>query len=524
MSVGSTTHKTPDGGVPPPGLLDGFAGTTAGSFFKAPRWVDQTIAAGRTNQDKVYGDWKGVLMNYLKLNFFFFSPNFTWFAIAAAVYFFCPYDYDAAKTSKETGDFRWVLYRLAINFFVVFAYFGFWNLSLYKWGWGTRKFNTTKNPKASRMFHNMWYSFLGVVQWTVWEACFVYAYATGRLEFVPDSEMFHDGTTKEFSMVNTLKTVAWTLFVPAYRDFHFYFAHRLLHYRVLYKHVHSLHHRNTDIEPFSGLCMHPIEHLFYYSCVGPSLVIHASPFIMMWNGIHLLISPAASHSGWEDHFQSDQFHYLHHAKFECNYGTSGPPMDQMFGTFREKLGRSLQFKGVSDEIKDIISKPNEFLSGHLSVGAALPVRADQLVYDVGVYAGLILFTLTAAGFGEALGIHWQYMAWWLCHGPVLWGFVTLIWFGDKKSYLWPFQKEKLLGAFGFHMLFAGVLVVLPVHIFGETVLRPDGEKANNAYFAVQRFYQAAMDTVVGWIGAGTDGTFASAEITMGQSAMNLTSA
>lgn len=87
--------------------------------------------------------------------------------------------------------------------------------------------------------------------------------------------------------------------------------------------MHSLHHRNSDIEPFSGLCMHPIEHLFYFSCVGPSLFIHASPFIMMWNGIHLLISPAASHSGWEDHFQSDQFHYLHHAKFECNYGTSG---------------------------------------------------------------------------------------------------------------------------------------------------------------------------------------------------------
>ena len=43
--------------------------------------------------------------------------------------------------------------------------------------------------------------------------------------------------------------------VSRYRDFHFYFAHRLLHIRVLYKFVHSLHHRNTDIEPFSGLCM-----------------------------------------------------------------------------------------------------------------------------------------------------------------------------------------------------------------------------------------------------------------------------
>ena len=50
-----------------------------------------------------------------------------------------------------------------------------------------------------------------------------------------------------------------------YRDFHFYWAHRFIHIRALYKYVHSLHHRNTDIEPFAGLCMHPIEHLYYYS-------------------------------------------------------------------------------------------------------------------------------------------------------------------------------------------------------------------------------------------------------------------
>merc|ERR1719231_561088 len=53
-----------------------------------------------------------------------------------------------------------------------------------------RKFNTTKNPTASRMFHNMWYSFWGVVQWTKWEACFITAYASGRLPYVSDEEAF----------------------------------------------------------------------------------------------------------------------------------------------------------------------------------------------------------------------------------------------------------------------------------------------------------------------------------------------
>ena len=55
---------------------------------------------------------------------------------------------------------------------------------------------------------------------------------------------------------------------------------------MLFKYVHSLHHRNTDIEPFAGLCMHPIEHLYYFSCIAPSLYCYASPFAFMWNGEH----------------------------------------------------------------------------------------------------------------------------------------------------------------------------------------------------------------------------------------------
>ena len=60
------------------------------------------------------------------------------------------------------------------------------------------------------------------------------------------------------------------------QKFHFYFAHRMTHLRSLYTYVHSLHHRNTDIEPFAGLCMHPVEHLFYFSCVAPALYFKVS--------------------------------------------------------------------------------------------------------------------------------------------------------------------------------------------------------------------------------------------------------
>jgi sterol desaturase/sphingolipid hydroxylase (fatty acid hydroxylase superfamily) len=70
---------------------------------------------------------------------------------------------------------------------------------------------------------------------------------------------------------NLVVFVAWVFLVPIFRDFHFYGAHRLLHFKFLYKYAHSTHHRNTDVEPFAGLAMHPVEHMYYFSCVAPLL-------------------------------------------------------------------------------------------------------------------------------------------------------------------------------------------------------------------------------------------------------------
>jgi sterol desaturase/sphingolipid hydroxylase (fatty acid hydroxylase superfamily) len=81
--------------------------------------------------------------------------------------------------------------------------------------------------------------------------------------------------------------------------------------------------------------MHPVEHMYYFACVLPSLIFYCSPYAFVWNGVHLLLSPAASHSGYEDHSQSDLFHYLHHYYFECNYaGSDAAFMDKAFGTFK----------------------------------------------------------------------------------------------------------------------------------------------------------------------------------------------
>jgi len=86
-----------------------------------------------------------------------------------------------------------------------------------------------------------------------------------------------------------------------------------------------------------------------------------SPLHFLWNGVHLLIAPGASHSGYEDHFQADAFHYLHHRNFECNYaGLGAAALDVFFDTFTERFAEADGDKVVmerADEKSTLIGIP-----------------------------------------------------------------------------------------------------------------------------------------------------------------------
>ena len=99
--------------------------------------------------------------------------------MALADYIICPYDLEKAKTWSAD----WVIYRCAVNTFIMLTYFGFWSLTLYSLGFGKRKFNPEHVAGPSRMFHNIWYCVLGAVQLGLWEALFMHCYATGKLEY-----------------------------------------------------------------------------------------------------------------------------------------------------------------------------------------------------------------------------------------------------------------------------------------------------------------------------------------------------
>ncbi|CAJ1923731.1 unnamed protein product [Cylindrotheca closterium] len=312
-------------------------------FNTSPDWVDKSLPAGNTPQrlaSKI--DWGFLLTG----KYIIYSINLVWLIMAIGVYLVFPYDYEVSK-HWDAAFGEWIAVRALLNVSLVLMYYGYWHMGLYWFGWSHRPFNPNQAEayRWSKLIHNIWYSTLGAIQWTFWEAMMLNCYATGRMPYVSDQELL------DFPMRGMLHVVGWTIAVPLYREVQFYFAHRLIHIRALYTYVHSVHHRNTDIEPFSGLCMHPVEHLYYFTSMAPSLYFCTTPFAFVWNGIHLIIAPGASHSGYEDHIDSDQHHYLHHRYFECNYGTTSFPLDSLFGTFRENLStKSKEYHGNADGV------------------------------------------------------------------------------------------------------------------------------------------------------------------------------
>ena len=126
--------------------------------------------------------------------------------------------------------------------------------------------------------------------------------------------------------------------IPFWASFHFHFIHRLLHWRPLFKIAHAVHHRNVALGPWSGLSMHPIEHIIYLSSVLIHLVLPSHPthilFHMQWNAI----GASSSHTGFEAWtFRGKPFiyltafhHQLHHKFLDCNYGNSLVPVDKWF--------------------------------------------------------------------------------------------------------------------------------------------------------------------------------------------------
>ena len=164
--------------------------------------------------------------------------------------------------------------------------------------------------------------------WSAFEIVMLWAYANG---FIPYADPREQPVT--FVLI--------ILIAPLWYNFYFYWAHRMLHTKTLYRLVHHVHHRNIDVGPWSGVSQHPIEHALMFASMLLHWVIGTHPLHMIFQGQFVTFASIMAHGGFEDIVIKDgvtipaygnYWHSLHHRYFECNYGEPEIPLDHLFGT------------------------------------------------------------------------------------------------------------------------------------------------------------------------------------------------
>ncbi|XP_050435247.1 uncharacterized protein LOC126842354 isoform X2 [Adelges cooleyi] len=141
--------------------------------------------------------------------------------------------------------------------------------------------------------------------------------------------------------------VQWPLIYFS-QDYVAYWMHRMLHTRFLYKHVHALHHRYNQPNPWNAFTVHPIE-----------IIINTSPQLALlfvvpvhWLPYAAVLAYSAylniiQHSGidfkpswWEIGKPDVMFHDYHHINGKVNFSLFCYAWDKIHGTMKISNNKS----------------------------------------------------------------------------------------------------------------------------------------------------------------------------------------
>ena len=186
---------------------------------------------------------------------------------------------------------------------------------------------TFRNQVHDNMF---WTLGTGVLIWSGYECLMLWAFANGIAPYISFAD-------------NPVWFICLLVIIPFWAGAFFYLQHRVLHIGILYKHIHSWHHKNLNTGPWSGLAMHPAEQLILMADTLIYFVVASHPVHVIFNLLFHGLGAATSHAGFDklrlgvlpDLQLGDFFHQLHHKYFDCNYGTLDTPWDHWFGTFHD---------------------------------------------------------------------------------------------------------------------------------------------------------------------------------------------
>lgn len=289
------------------------------------------------------GTFKDIMKYIFGWGGYLFPRTFIYVLLSFATYMLLEKDLN----NFEGITVSFVGLMLLRNLIMLWFVFGGYHLLLYIWKveGDNRKYHPEGQKKNNKrfLFNNQVYDNVfracvsGAPIWTAYEIIYVLFLSKGWIPYL----RFED---------NPLLFIGLFLLVPLIRETHFYVVHKILHIGWMMRHIHKVHHMNPNPAPWSGMSMHPVEHVLYFSVVLIHFVIPSHPMHFFYNAQLTALTPAAGHTGFEGPLlkgwlqNSDYFHYLHHKYVACNFGGSTIPWDKWFGIYYDGEGKFINRK------------------------------------------------------------------------------------------------------------------------------------------------------------------------------------
>jgi len=152
------------------------------------------------------------------------------------------------------------------------------------------------------------------------------------------------------------------ILLTAWHETYFYWAHRLMHTKLLYRLIHLTHHRSINPSPFAGYSFHPIEsvlegiYLVMFVMVFPVnfvvVLIHTfyAMIINIWVHTGIELFPSGFTTGritkW---INTSTHHNMHHSHTHGNYALYFNFWDRIMGTNHPKYTET--FEAVRARVK-----------------------------------------------------------------------------------------------------------------------------------------------------------------------------
>lgn len=263
------------------------------------------------------------------------TPRLLMLAVAVGVWLWASPD----STTTTTLGWDWIALIWLRNLAIVVVVAGGAHLWLHRWAKQGNDLRYDARPLArnkrifllrDQVLDNMILTLgPGVAIWTAAEAIMLWTRSNG------------------IGLIAGPAHPAWAVLlvvlIPYWSLTYFSIGHRLLHTDSAYRRVHSWHHKNTNVGPWSGLAMHPIEHLVLFGDIVLLLIVPWHPIHLYFLLLHHGIGAPLSHTGFDrinlplgTRLNVGDFHHqLHHRFRECNYGGTESPLDERLGTFHD---------------------------------------------------------------------------------------------------------------------------------------------------------------------------------------------